>query len=386
MSVIGVAHERQDSPSATLELNKMSFVRKFLVKTSSKNDGPVTVCSAVGIPRPFQIYTTPNEYQKYARCRSVDCERVEPASLFWVVTAHYSTPEVSESSGGASNATEKDGQNDNPLLVIPEIETHQERFEQAVYSIYSPTATTVVLTCTTTINSNVITVNSPGDASTVFDGMSVFGATIAANTIVASVDAAAATIYTNLDATATNAAVALTFSTTQTVRPVQATTGEIFDPCPTKDASRLILSVVRNEDISSPHPLTSLLFADTINSDVFFGCGKGQVKCMGVSAAKQTKTLSNGGIFSYLKCTYTFQMRPTWAIQILNAGNWYWADITKTKKKKFMSSEGHPIQGLLDKNGLKLPDGGTPLFVTFQAYQAQKFSVLNLPQSFIQAS
>lgn len=384
MAVVGVAHERPDSPEATLELNKMSFTRKFLVQTNSINDGPVTVCSAVGIPRPFQIYTTPNEYQRYARCRSVDARRIEPHSLYWEVTCHYSTPEVDGSKEGATHASENDGQNDNPLLRIPEIETHTERFEQPLYWIYNPIPKTVNLTGNTTVDSDVIT--NLGDVSGLVLGMDITGAGIPANTVVQAFDLAAFTVIMSLPATATAGGVALTFSIPQSIAPAKATNGEIFDPPPMKDTCRLILSITRNEDINSPHPLTSLLYTDTVNLDPFFGCGRGCVKCMGVTASKQTKTLANGGIFSYLKCTYTFQMRPTWYVQVLNAGNWCWTDITKKAKTQFKTEDGHPRQGLLDKDGLKLPDGNNPIWLVYQVYQMKKFKILNLPQSFIGAS
>jgi hypothetical protein len=373
----------RNSPEGTLELNASSFIRRFRVLTNSFNDGPITVSSAVGLPRAFQLYSTPNEHHNYARCRSVECDRLEPKSLYWIVTCHYSTPEVQNGKDGA-NTHENAGENDNPLLIIPEIETHTERYEQPIYWVYNPTVSATTIESGNTQNGNEV-VFAIADVSQIQVGMTVTGAGIPAGTTVSEV-LDANEILLSAAATQTLGGNALTFTAVQLISPVRASNGEIFDPPPMKDASRLILTITRNEDITAPHPLTSVLFTDTVNSDIFFACLPGQVKCMGVTAAKQTKQLSNGAVFSYLKCVYQFQMRPTWDLYILNAGNWYWTDIKKLTKQKFLTEDQHPRQGLLDINGLKLADGLNPLFVGVRPYQRQKFSPLNLPQSFLQAS
>jgi hypothetical protein len=150
MAVVGIAQERPDSPRGRLELGRQVLTRKFLVETNSKNDGPLTVTAAIGIPAAYQTYATPNEFHPYVRCRSVDAERRAPGSLFWEVTAEYSTPDPKDGNFGNGPGTtgggtglERAGEYDNPQLELPEAEGDWENVREPITQIYDTTTRTL---------------------------------------------------------------------------------------------------------------------------------------------------------------------------------------------------------------------------------------------------
>ncbi len=317
MSIVGRADERPDSPEINANLNEREYVRKFRVQTNDLLDGPVVVTAAPGIPLLYSAYVFGNEADRYALLREISAERAGPASYFWIVTCTYKTPPAS--SGSMPGGTERDtsGANDNPLLMLPEVETSFEKFQEVIYYVYD--------------------------------------------------------------------------FATQAFIPCKATNGQVFDPPPTRDASRLTLTITRNEDINSPHPAVDVAYIDSVNSDVFWGCGPGTWKCMGISTKRETKQLFGAIQFPYLKVTYKFEARPTWDTRLLDAGA-YWLDKTLIKpdaepfKRKFITDDGHPRIGALDGFGGKLRDGAPPVFLTFRLYFRKQFAALNLPQSFAQVS
>ena len=134
MAIVGTVQELPDSPSGDFQEFKHTLTRKFLVQTSSFNDGPLHVTGAIGIPRMFSIYSTPGEYHLFARARDISADRAGPNSLFWYVTVKYSTPEPY---GRDGNKRENPNEDQNPLLKIPNAEVHFENFQQPIYWIYN---------------------------------------------------------------------------------------------------------------------------------------------------------------------------------------------------------------------------------------------------------
>ena len=104
---------------------------------------------------------------------------------------------------------------------------------------------------------------------------------------------------------------------------VSASNNAVDNPPPTKDASRLILTITRNEEITAPHPAADLIYNDSVNADIFWGSPPGTWKCQGISARRETKQLQDKSILPYLKVTYKFEARLTWDTQILDAGTYY---------------------------------------------------------------
>jgi hypothetical protein len=156
----------------------------------------------------------------------------------------------------------------------------------------------------------------------------------------------------------------------------------IFDPPPTKDASRISLSITRNEAIATAHPSIDIKYSDAINSDVFWGSPPGTWKCMGISSRRETKQTSNGSLFPYIRVSYKFQARQTWMMQLLDAGTFY---INANGQKITCRTQDSqqctlPLNG---KGGL-LTAGAAPVFLQLQPYNSLPFGALNLPQSFQQ--
>ncbi len=148
MSVVGFAEERPGSPKVDESLNKRTYVRMFRVLCDSLADGPLTALSAPGVPRAFAPYVFGNEHDDYALCRNVTAERAQAASLYWFVEARYETPEPRERGNeSAGTGSEKAGQNENPLLMLPEVSTSLEKFRELIYWVYDPLADNKIQPC-----------------------------------------------------------------------------------------------------------------------------------------------------------------------------------------------------------------------------------------------
>jgi hypothetical protein len=146
MAVTSV-QEMPDSPKGEFELGKYKLTRTFVVQTSDVQDGPIIVKNGFGVPRLFQTYSTPNESHPVVRCRNVECERLGNRSVYWKVTCTYESPEFKDgvagsgggAGGGLGGGLEKEGQQANPLLIIPELSTSWEQTDEVIYKIYNAT-------------------------------------------------------------------------------------------------------------------------------------------------------------------------------------------------------------------------------------------------------
>ncbi len=136
MPIVGAAAELPGSPTLKATLNQRSYERKFLVQTDDKNTGAKTVCAAAGIPRLFEYYNFGTERDIYALCREIESERIQDGSLFWHVTAHYSTPEPRRRH--RFSGTHRDS-GENPLLQLPEIQTSGEKWHEPIFYVYDIT-------------------------------------------------------------------------------------------------------------------------------------------------------------------------------------------------------------------------------------------------------
>jgi hypothetical protein len=173
--------------------------------------------------------------------------------------------------------------------------------------------------------------------------------------------------------------------------PLLNSASDPFDPQPTVDAVRMVLSITRNEDVTAPHPATNLLYAETINSDVFWGADPHMVKCKGISNSLEQRNLADGTTITYLKCTYVFHFIAWsvngWDLRPLDIGPTY---LTGINRVAFKTPDGHPNIGLLNGNGgaSGTPPSfadATPTYLDpIQVYDAMPFKALNLPQSFTQ--
>ncbi len=301
MPAVGPAYEMPDSPKGKIttdDVGQRSYTRRFRVQMSLYSDGLANVSKAAGVPRLFTPYVFGSDKDQYALARSLEAERMGPNSLFWVVTVEYRTFSKSELLL----------QYENPLLVLPEVETSIERFQEPIYFVY--------------------------DVST------------------------------------------------EALTPCRNSAGQVFDPPPMRDNSRLTLRITRNESISTLHPAVDLAYTDAVNADVFWGCPAGTWKCTGITSKREIKQLASGTLFPYLRCGYAFEARPRWDLLILDAGAYYKTSGEVPKRFIFTGDDGQPRIGLLDGTGGKLADGERPVYRTFRTYLRKPFAPLNLPQTF----
>jgi hypothetical protein len=325
MAVVGIAHEAPNSPSGKISRDQRTFTRTFIVEVNSAFDGPAVVYGAIGLPRVWQLYVTPNESDLYARCRTVTPKRVANNSYLWTVECEYETPDEKQV------IKEQQGSADNPLLDLPQISlTHESYQAPCRYAIR-------------TTDGKVVNVRTSAD--------------------------------------------------------------EELSPLPKRDESRTVLTITRNEDISTPIAATSQTYLDVINSDVFWGAGAHTAKIKAISASREVKNTTALVPIIYLKCTYVIEFRrdPTggtgpavfntgWDISILDSGYKY-KDAATGKILNFLTDNGQPTRGLLDGTGHKQTalDPGDPNGIqlkpvysaALQIYVEMPFAALNLPQSFI---
>lgn len=122
MSVVGVgATIRENFPTMDFTLSGRKYKCEWLVEVDSYLDGPVVVQSAAGLPLVWDTYAIGNDIDLFARLREFSVARLAPNSLFWVVSATYSTPEEKRGdTRGTGAGTNKDpSEITNPIAEIP---------------------------------------------------------------------------------------------------------------------------------------------------------------------------------------------------------------------------------------------------------------------------
>lgn len=156
---------------------------------------------------------------------------------------------------------------------------------------------------------------------------------------------------------------------------VRNSAGELFDPAPTLPSSSLVMEIRQNYTSSYAVLTTALNYMERINSDSFLGCAPHT--CRIVSVSPKTK-LRNGSPF--LEITFVIKVRPTWDLQLLDIGSFYFDD--DGNSVEFKTDDGNPYHGLLNGSGKKLASGASPVFLPdMQVKSSIAFSGLGLPSS-----
>lgn len=162
--------------------------------------------------------------------------------------------------------------------------------------------------------------------------------------------------------------------------PVLNTAFDPFDPAISRDQSRPILSLVRNEATFDQDLADSL--RDTVNDAPWWGAAAGKVKIANISAARQYNADAGGW---YWEVSYEFQFnRDGWAARPLNAG--FRQLNTGGTQQEQIYRDGQPIgsPALLDEDGHVIDPGGTPLFLEFDIYPESDFSLLNFDAFYVE--
>jgi len=144
-------------PQARFDYGEHELVIKFRVFANSVFVGPIEVVTCPGLPIQGDLYAYGAEFHPTARCRTVVPERQYPNSTVWIVTATYRTPELKGGGGsggdgadradsGGGSGEEQDGQFENPMLEIPEMEWGDETIQIPITQVYD-TSTASIIPC-----------------------------------------------------------------------------------------------------------------------------------------------------------------------------------------------------------------------------------------------
>lgn len=150
---------------------------------------------------------------------------------------------------------------------------------------------------------------------------------------------------------------------------------EKFDPPPAWQRTLQTLTLVRDE--TAYDPAMAVNFIDCKNSTVFLGYPVGQVKIEDITGDE----LFDRPVVTH-RVTYVFHIKPeTWTLKLLDAGyRGFDADDTGHlhPPKQFLDPRGSPYSQpcLLDGTGVKLAEGGTPVYLDFEQFPAVDFAPL----------
>lgn len=156
--------------------------------------------------------------------------------------------------------------------------------------------------------------------------------------------------------------------------------GEYFDPMPTIDDSRRVVTVEKNV---SAVPTWILDYQDAVNSDTFTIDGvsitAGQAKMQRVSVGPVE--LRDTTAFRNVRFTIALQ-RDGWNLSLLDIGYTQKNAIDTMRREQIVMDDGTDpkLPFLLDGNGRKLdnPSPTTAVYRTFAVYKTRAFSTLPL--------
>jgi len=156
--------------------------------------------------------------------------------------------------------------------------------------------------------------------------------------------------------------------------------GEYFDPMPTIDDSRRVVTVEKNLAVV---PSWILDYQDAVNSDTFtvdgISIGVGKAKMQRVSVGPEE--IRSSTTFRTVRFTIALQ-RDGWALRLLDVGYTQKNATTPTYREQLTMDDGTDpkLPMLLDGNGRKLenPSPTTAVFRTFNVFKTRAFSSLPL--------
>jgi len=164
--------------------------------------------------------------------------------------------------------------------------------------------------------------------------------------------------------------------------PIVNAVNEAFDPPIQREFADPAVRITRNEATFSAS--NSANYANKVNSDSItidgLNIGPGYAKMKSI-----TGTSFIYGSETYYRVTYTIHLRAGgWQRRVLNQGYRYWTgEYLDDGSKQIVRAEdangqplSHPV--LLAADGKKLPDGGSPVWLSFDVYEEIAFGPLNL--------
>lgn len=150
----------------------------------------------------------------------------------------------------------------------------------------------------------------------------------------------------------------------------QDTAGTPFALYPDVEATRPVLTMVRNQLIYDPNFYET--FWNTLSRDGIFGRAPETVK-LDFTTAEYAKTNK----IEYAAVTFQFSIRDQWLWRVASRGLKYRKDIGGEAIKV-----GDSVPVKLDQNGLKLTDADPPYLLNYNIYRVLNWEPMNLPARF----
>lgn len=320
MAVVGFAVRAKGSPKGKWGAQQ-SFTDSYRVQTSSYADGPIIVLGAIGLPRIGQMYSTPSESHPWALCREYSrVERIAPNSLVWEVECQFETVQAQEAEQPGQEPSDGQGQAENPLIEIPEIDIDWLDKEVPVRTIYGDD-------------------NLPLDPSQV--GNFQYGFTSSAGEML------------DPQPTEEESTMVLTISRNEPITANHIAIGLEFKNSTNADD-----------------------FWDALPGQALCKGIKAKRQTKMTPAGVQV-------VYLRATYTFHFRA-PDWDIRPLDNGTFWKPSLNSTKKIMFKTSDGQPYRGLLDGAGTKLADGAKPHYLgPYKTKRRVPFAPLLLPGSFM---
>lgn len=167
--------------------------------------------------------------------------------------------------------------------------------------------------------------------------------------------------------------------------PITNSAGDPFDPPITIDDSRSILTVTRNELVSSYNFALAEMYRDTINQYTWNGFAPYTAK-LGIISTSDPQYSSAYQVY-YYTVTYPFTIkRDGWQVAVLDAGcneltGPYGAYYPYTDQKtRPIMNGGQQVSDPVPLNGYgqRLPVGGIPITLVFEGYSVTDFTGLGI--------
>lgn len=156
---------------------------------------------------------------------------------------------------------------------------------------------------------------------------------------------------------------------------VQNSAGDEYNPPVTRDQTRPLLVITRNEPWPFPEDLADE-YRDTVNDASFYGAPAGRVKCNSIKATRDWHQAC--GYFA--RVVYEFAGdRNGFVRRIRDQG--FREIVSGARKQIKVDGQLATDAVALDGSGGVLPPGGTPVYRQHAVYPAKDFSVFSFPGS-----
>lgn len=173
-----------------------------------------------------------------------------------------------------------------------------------------------------------------------------------------------------------------------TGKPIANSAGEFFEPFPTVDDSRPVITVTRNE--ARDPTRNAIAYQDAVATDRVFGADAGVAKMQSITC----EVVYTKDCDPFFSVTYQLQFRREgWRLVLLDQGHSVLVTEELTneqgekknvvKLKVVRDAEDRPLNHpvLLDGSGQLLPPGEEPIPLEFQVLKELPFGPLSLPRT-----